>query len=249
MRAIGDGNPTNAVSDGTPFLEVDAHFGDPFAEGDRSPFDYMTISARVEDMTSVGLIQIQGHLATIDLQRSETARHIFVITQNFDFLSHELFKFGGHSVGAAVLSDWRLSDQWGLDTHVELDGYVLNAVDSEFAYLAELVEVNRLREYDFGMGAGVRLGVRVTHSGREIVGARYLGSWVNTLNGSNAGGYASDHLVHLARASTAVPISPSWALGFDLALQASRSYYAAPERPNSSRMLPLARISLIRNLN
>ncbi len=92
----------------------------------------------------------------------------------------------------------------------ELQGILLGAVNSEFAFLADVPNQEREREYDYGPGAGARLEGLITVNGTQVVYLGYQVNWIHTLNGGDG-----NHFVHLAALRAGVPIRGTFGLGVD----------------------------------
>jgi hypothetical protein len=212
---------------GAPFVEFDMRFGDPFEDSRHKPFDQFQMDLKMNfgDATFIGGFRIVGNLVTKDLSKSEGAHHLFVVTQNFDYNNTNVVEFGGQAFGAGILSKWRLSDSWSLRSDLNLHGYVLNSVNSEYAFSAEVPDREALRKYDMGAGAGTWLNLGVVRNGLEVFGLGYRLAWVHTLNGSNVNGGDTNHLVQSAIVRGAVPIVGRWGVGADAMGYLRDSYF------------------------
>ena len=93
-----------------------------------------------------------------------------------------------------------LSKSAPLTLNGELQAILLGAVNSEFAFLADVPNQEREREYDYGPGAGARLEGMITVNGTQVV---YLGYQVNRLHTLNGGD--GNHVVHLAALRAGYP--------------------------------------------
>jgi hypothetical protein len=230
VRLIGDRTTTESFQTDTEeldgFFEFDLNFGDPWRNTRRKPFDFFTLSLQLNftDKELIGRLQIWGNLYSKELNKSENVHHVFGITQNYDFVNNNAVEFGGQSFGGALFSEWKLSETWDLRTHLNIHGYVLGAVNSEYAFLAVVPDRERLREYDMGLGAGVWGRVAFTHGGREIGLVRYRFVYLNTLNGSAEVAGDTYHILHWGGVQAVLPIG-RWGIGADATAYVRSSFF------------------------
>lgn len=212
---------------GAAFLEFDMRFGDPWRDRRRKPFDQfrMSLALNFHDKEFIGRFAIVGNLVTSDLRKTEGVHHVFALTQNFDYTNNNEIEFGGQSFGAALLSDWKLSEGTSIRSDLNLHGYLLNSVNSEYAFIAEIPDRERLREYDMGAGAGAWLNLALTRRGQDLLGIGYRLAWIHTLNGSNTNGGDTNHLVHTVHARGALPLFGRWGVGADAVGWLRDSYF------------------------
>lgn len=217
-------NTTTSVGDndaaddfGAGFLEFEMRFGDPWLDTRREPFDQfrMGLTVNFKDKETIGAFRIVGNLYSSDLKKSESAHHVFAVTQNFEYTNNTAVEFGGQSFGAGVLSNWKLADALSLQSDVNLHGYTLNSVNSEYAFTAEIPDRERLREYDMGIGAGSWLNLGLVRGDHELLGVGYRVAWIHTLNGSNTNGGDSNHIVQTAYVRGALPVFGRLGVGAD----------------------------------
>lgn len=209
------------------FVEFDMRYGDPWKDRRRDPFDQfrMGLSLNFGEKALIGRFDIVGNLASSELKKTEKVHHVFAVTQNFDYTNNNVVEFGGQSFGAALLSNWSLSESTSILTDLNLHGYLLNSVNSEYAFVAEIPDRERLREYDMGTGAGAWLNVSLARKDLELITVGYRLAWVHTLNGSNSNGGDSNHLIQTARVRAAVPIIGRWGVGADAVGWLRNSYF------------------------
>ena len=61
---------------------------------------------------------------------------------------------------------------------------ILAAVNSDYAFLADVANQERFREYDYGPGLGTGLEVALDRSQNRLLGLYYRLHWINVSNGS-----------------------------------------------------------------
>ncbi len=229
------------------FLDMDFLYGGPMAIERNRPYEFFLLGAQVNfsDKQALGRLQVSANLYHRDLSQTSRSRNRFMVLQNFDYINNKAFEFGGQSVSGAFLSSRQLgeSGNWGLFTSIE--GYVMliAAVNSDFAFVAEIPGVReRLREYDFGPGVGAR-GVMSVLRGRErILDVTYRATYINTVNGSVTNGSDAWHVVHMAGVKVLVPVSEMWGIGADWKLFLRNSYYSPEEFEDTVQRSPQVRL-------
>ena len=211
------------------FFEFDMRHGDVFRSERRKPFDFFTLGVQInfKDAEALGRLQISGNLYTSDVARSPKTHHVFGITQNYDYINNSVLEFGGMSYGAGLFSKFDVSETWNFLTEVNVHIYLLNAIDSEFAFIGgRPPNVERFREYDFGMGPGAWARFGLTYRGRRIATLFYRFTYNEVLNGSDVNGGDTHHVVQWGGLQAVFPIG-RWGVGADALAYVRRSYYEA----------------------
>jgi hypothetical protein len=230
LRLIGDRTTTESFATDTEevdgFFAFDLNFGDPWRNTRRKPFDFFTLRLQLNftDKELIGGLQIWGNLYSKTVKKSEKTHHVFGITQNYDFVNNNAVEFGGQSFGGALMSEWKLSDAWDLQSHLNIHGYLIGAVNSEYAFLAVVPDRERLREYDMGMGAGVWGRVVFAHQHRPIATVRYRFAWLNTMNGSAEVAGDTYHILHWGGVEAVLPLG-RWGIGADATAYVRSSFF------------------------
>jgi hypothetical protein len=229
------------------FFEVTVTYGGPWALERSKPFDFFTLSADVNtgDKKALGRLQVTGNLYHRPFGGDERSRHRFFVFQNFDYWNNDAYEFGGQSVSAAILSRWDVgeSGRWNLFSAVDVYGMPMAAVNSDFAFIAEIPGTReRFREYDFGLGAGARLSFAALRGQDRIFEMNYRATYIHTLNGSVANGSDASHLVHMALLRGMVPLGSSWGVGADVNLFLRESWYSLDLLKDKTQRAPQARI-------
>ena len=222
-RTVGEGRLGNNSQTNVMF-ETDFRYGNFLDSAVRKPFDAFVLSFQLnfgeEGKSALGRIAILGNLYSTDLKRSEKVTTRFSVMQHFDYWNNRAFEFGAQSFGARFSTGRRLSDNAQLQLHAEPLAILLGAVNSEYAFLAELPVAEREREYDYGPGAGLRASGNLTVKGTRVAEALYWLNWIHTLNGAEG-----NHLVHIAALRVGVPIAGTFGLGADWVLFLRNSYF------------------------
>ncbi len=222
-RTVGEGRLGNNAETGL-FFETDFRFGDPMDAEARGPFDWFTLGGDLnfgeEGKSTLGRLNIRANLYSKDLKRDDRVTHRFAVKQNFTYWNNRAFEFGGTSFGAVLRSRRNLSEHSALTLSGELQGILLGAVNSEYAFLADVPNQEREREYDYGPGAGARFERVITVRGIQLLYLAYQINWIHTLNGGEG-----DHFVHLAKLRAGVPIKGTFGLGAGVVVFLRNSFY------------------------
>lgn len=230
LRWVGDGNRDNGET--SVFLEFNLGYGNAFALTDHA-FDRFLLTLQLNSRKSriIGRLSVEGRLFDTWLSVSEKERHLFGISQHYDYIDTEAYEVGGQSVSATFLSQYRFGEKISLITKIQPTAAVISAISSEFAESTG-------RNYDFGSGAGVRTFASLWHGRKELASLMYVVVWAHSLNGA-----AGDHFVHFTSFKGQIP-SRGWrpGIGAEFLYAARNSLYR--DFPDVHRRNPQARIYL-----
>ena len=104
-------------------------------------------------------------------------------------------------------------------------------MNSDLSFLAEVAEQERIREYDYGPGAGTSLELYLLRQHRPLLVGRYRYSYINVSNGSIYNndtadiGLNAEHNIHQVQLKLEIPISKSLSAGADGSVFFRRSHY------------------------
>ena len=248
LRVLGE-EKTNSLSDSTDvgaFVEVNFRFGSPFAKQRRKPFDFfeLNLEGTTNQNQFLTRLTIRGNLYATDLKRSEKTQHVFVVRQNYDYWNNNAYEFGGQSFSAGVDSRFGLSDKLNLATQVSADFMLMGAVNSDFAFVADLPDIERLREYDYGIGGGGR-ALAYLYGGPDMfryaaIGYRF--TYLNTLNGSVVSGSDAYHYIHMGWLQGRLPLGKSFSIGADWFLFLRDSKYSFTLFEDTTQRNPQLRV-------
>ncbi len=236
---IADDTKANA------FFDMDLTYGSLLGLTRNKPFDFFTLGLQLNfnDKKALSRIQIRGNLWHKDLRTSEDVVSKLIIVQDFDYIDTNAYEFGGQSIGALFLRRGRLTDRIALTTQVYGSWMIMGAVNSEYSFAAEIPGIReRLREYDFGSGAGGRLGAFLLRDGSRWIDAEYRVQWLNTLNGSNANGEDAYHVIQDLRLRFLFPLKDRWGVGIDGDVFWRHSYFTAEDFENVTVRSPQLRV-------
>ncbi len=230
-RAMGEGESITENTNYYGFAEVSVAYGNPWENERRRPYDRFDLVAGLNfgDKTALGRLLIRGDIVSLPLGDGE--RHTFAVQQDFDYIDNEAYEYGGQSFGAALQSRFTLSSDHALWSRLQGYAILLGAINSDLAFLADVADQERYREYDYGPGVGGSWELYLRRKGRAFLSARYRYSYINVSNGSVYNdtdrnlGLNSDHDVHQFAATLDVPVTARIAVGVDASIFLRRSRY------------------------
>lgn len=233
-----------------PFVTFEHLYGDPFSTRRRRPYDVFTLNVEASsgDKATLTHVGIRGELLAQPLGEPGSSRHVVALTQHFDYFNNSAFEFGGQALGPSLLSRFALRSNATLTTRVEALGLILGAVNSEYAYLADVPDQGRTREYDYGPGAGFGVEAALNVSGREVLAASYRFTWIAVANGSvfNAGaagrGSSATHHVRSLGLRAALPLRGGLSVGADTLVFWRDSDYAFAGFADAHQRTPQVRL-------
>jgi hypothetical protein len=205
------------------FFEVDFQFGSPFNNERHKPFDFFTMGFQINfrDKQAIGRWQIAGSLTEKSLKVTEKSNHRLLLLHNYDYLNNNAFEYGAQALTGTLLSGWQLSPDWQLATRVSGIAQIFGAVNFAGAALAEFETQERIREYDFGPGAGGSLAVTVVRKNQRVLDVGYRYTWMKASNGAvhtTEDGTVEDHASHHLQffyARARIPVHNNFSLGAD----------------------------------
>ena len=188
----------NSFSGSQAVDQAVAHFhlgyGDLATDVRSKPFSHFEFNAELSDKASQGergrlsLLTARGTLGGIELHHGSTARHTLGALLTYEYYNNPAFEYGGQSVYGGLISEFHKADDKGdkkvrATTEVLLQGIVIGATLSEHYYAGEG------RNYDYGMGLGMRLAATFVKPQRAAVRLGWGGRWLHTLQGAQSAHY------------------------------------------------------------
>jgi hypothetical protein len=228
-RVMGQGESISENTNKYGFFEAAISYGDPWDPENRRPYDRFDAltQSNFGDKTRLGRLLIRGDLWS----KLVSKNHSLAIEQDFDYIDNEAYEYGGQSFGPALLSRFVLSDKYQLTTRAQVFFILLGAVNSNLSFLADVAEQERIREYDYGPGAGVSAELYLLRKQLPLLVARYRGSYIDVSNGSIYNNDTADigldatHGVQQLQLKLEIPIMKGLAIGADGSLFFRRSHY------------------------
>ena len=232
VRWIADSNDFSSPV-GSPTIIAEMNYGDPFERPSWAPFDVFNVRAQVSPGGGgLNLLRASGRLYQTSLNKSARRnRHVFMVSQRYDFVNNPAYKFGGQSIETSIQSRWRLGrGSTHLRTKFGADGILLGAIDAPYSGVGD-------RTYDFGPGVG--LIAALTLERRQTV---YL-EWYNRIEYLHSvSGAAADHGIAFTGLEGLLPLRHGIGLGLCLSAYARSSTYS--DKPVEQREFPELRVFL-----
>jgi hypothetical protein len=234
-RIIGEGESISDNTENHGFVELTHAQGTVFENHRRGPYDFFDLNAQINfgDKVPLGKALIRGDLWSKPLGVSASPDHVFSIVQHFDYINNNAYEFGGQSFGPTLNS--RFGDPRGFNvaTRVDLMWTVIGAVNSDYAFLAEVENRERFREYDYGTGGGGSIGASFDFSRKAVLDLFYRAEYLAVRNGSiystnDFDGSDADHVIQAAVARLLVPVRPHVSVGMDGTVFLRNSDYSLP---------------------
>jgi len=240
LRVMGEGT---SITDNTKrfgFLEMSLIYGDPFENTRRRPFDRFDAYIEISGGSGGGIdrLQVRGDLWSTPLGDASAAetRHTFAVVHDFDYIDNEAYEFGGQGLGVALFSRFG-SFERRFVTRLSVTGILGAAVNSDYAFLADVPGDRGVRNYDYGTGLGVNFEGLIFEEARTTARVDYRYTSMIVFNGSLSNptsgilDFGSDarHTIHRAGAEVLVAISDAFSVGVQGNVFFRSSTYDSPE--------------------
>ena len=239
-RTIGEGESISENTNTHGYFGLGHSFGSVFENSRRKPFDSLAADYQFSpgDKQTRTALRIRGDLASWTLGKSETPNYAFAIVQHFDYHNNNAYEFGQQAFGPSLFARYRLSDKMGLHLRWDAFAAILAAVNSDYSYLADVANQERLREYDYGPGLGTGAG-----SGPDARGEPAAVDGVSLPvdqrqqrfhlqpdedRTATAAGSDANHYLQSLGAKLFVPVYKSMGLGAEALVLLRKSYYGSP---------------------
>ena len=250
-RITGKGESISDSTETRPFVELYIHHGNPWDTDRHKPWDHFDTAVQFngDDKNTLARFQIRGDLWSHPLGDDADPKHALAVVQHFDYINNFAYEFGGQSFGLGLNSRFRPSATWGITTRLDAMAMLLGAVNSEYASTQVILDQERLREYDYGPGAGFSVGVNGLRKGRNIIGVYYRANWINVKNGSvynpdNTEGYEANHFIQVALASLRIPVRDAMNVGLDGIVYLRQSHFDRDVIEDVDQRVPQLRLLL-----
>jgi hypothetical protein len=220
-ESVGEGSSLSNNTETYPMIMFNQVHGSLFETDRRKPFDTMEFVGEWDfgDKTTLDNVQVRGDLASWPLGGGNAPHHVFHIVQYFDYMNNDAYEFGGQSFSASLSSRFQLSKKLDLTTRVDAIGLLLGGVNSDYSWLADVADQERIREYDYGPGLGAMARATLGLSGHPLLVAFYRYQHMDVSNGSvfhgPQVGADADHDLHAAGLRLVLPIVKNLGIGVD----------------------------------
>jgi hypothetical protein len=263
-RVIGEGESISENTKTYGFIGISHSFGNVFDNHRRKPFDSLAADYQFSpgDKQFRTALRIRGDLFSKPLGGGTEPKYAFAIVQHYDYHNNQAYEFGQQAFGPSLFARYRLSDTFGLSLRWDGWGSILAAVNSDYAFLADVANRERYREYDFGPGLGTGIEIGLSRGKNRLLTLSYRFQWIDVSNGSffNEGteielpggggtvttlGSDATHYIQAAGARLFVPIfKKKIGFGADGYVLLRKSYYSSPVLRDHDQRNPEARFYL-----
>jgi hypothetical protein len=183
-----------------PTLRFVLNYGDHRSAFDGRPFDAFTLLMQLNgsDKETMGLVEATGRLWA-----GAPGRSRWSINQLFVYNNYLAYEFGSQAVVANWTREFGADSSWRFTAGPVV--HLLAATQAENVLIPPLEE--GYRDYDYGPGIGVNLGIRrQAPSGIDVYG-NLMTSYIHAVNGSSG-----EHLLSRLDATVSVPLSRKWSV-------------------------------------
>ena len=262
-RVIGEGESITENTNTYGLIGVNHSFGSVFDNSRRKPFDSLAADYQFSpgDKEFRTVLRIRGDLFSKAFGgRADEPKYALAIVQHFDYHNNQAYEFGQQAFGPSLFAPPPPVRHAG-GCRLRWDGWasVLAAVNSDYAFLADVADPERYREYDYGPGLGTGVEVYLSRGRNRILGLFYRFQWINVSNGSifNKGdefelpgggtvtalGSDATHYLQAAGARLFIPLfKRKVGLGADGYVLLRNSHYSSPILSDKDQRNPEARI-------
>jgi hypothetical protein len=262
-RTIGEGESITENTKTYGFFGLNHSFGSVFDNDRRKPFDSLVADYQFSPGEEKGfrtVLRIRGDLFSkaFGYGGPDGPRYAWAIVQHFDYHNNQAYEFGQQAFGPSLFARYRLSDSMGLSLRWDGWASILAAVNSDYAFIADVADRERYREYDYGPGLGTGLEVYLSRGKNRLLSLTYRFQWIHVSNGSlfNKGdefelpgggtvtalGSDAKHYLQAVGARLFVPLyKRKIGVGADGLVLLRKSYYSSPILRDQDQRNPEAR--------
>ena len=160
-------------------------YGTPY-ENYKTPFSYIYINTEFgsNDSSRANIVSVYGSLTGWLLQSSEKARHLLLLTANYDFILNRAFFYSSQNMKLNLFSEFNLTNKVKINTSVAGGIIVLAAVPDVYI-------TPDGRNYDYCSGAAFSGNFGISLADHFFYTINYKGAWLKTINGNE-----SHYLLH-----------------------------------------------------
>ncbi|MCD0488070.1 DUF3943 domain-containing protein [Pedobacter sp. MC2016-14] len=214
------------------YLRLRLLYGEKFKETN-SPFDHF--SAIIEmgggDSTYVNNLQVSGALKTWPMEVEGSAKHLYTITMNYDFIKNNAFQYGGQSFSFKLISNWNPNRKVRFTSEIGSGVIALGAVPDKYMFYGEG------RNYDYCAGLSVTAAGSMIINNRFETELNYRGSRFQTINGN-----PSSYILNTLSADLRGYLSERFSLAAGAGQYTLNGFFKGFE--NVAEIYPFARFSI-----
>jgi Domain of unknown function (DUF3943) len=158
-----------------------ALYGDPFNGDIRKPFDtfWVGFDATFPGGTALSRFEERGLLKGWELgDPASSIRHVFGISQEYEYINNASQVFGAEMFGAGLLSRYDIREGVRAVTDLSAIAIPLAGIQT-----IDFASPDTGRNYDYAPGGGLRVAARLYAGAREVIAAGYGIVWARTVDG------------------------------------------------------------------
>ncbi|HSP90933.1 MAG TPA: hypothetical protein VLN08_08500, partial [Vicinamibacterales bacterium] len=206
------GDDMKAVdSTGEPYVQINLSYGDLIASEYRQPYDAFTVGLRLGGGAAISEGLIRGRLYGRPLGQDGSSR--LTVLQAYDYVTNDVYEFGGQSVVAAVSKRFKASGRNDIVAAASGGALLLGAFNSPYVFGQD-------RYYDYGPGLVFSAMATLRRDDFPLARLRYGGTYLHVVSGT-----IGDHLAQSLSLEGLVPVRRQLRLGLAADLVRRKVYY------------------------
>ena len=229
---------------GSPFLEVDAIYGDPVQGRSRTPYDAFAVRLRFGGGSAFSEARVRGRLLAQPFKNDALQ---FGVVQSYDYQTNDAYSTGSQSFEASIGANPHLSSR----TRLTILGWggltVLGAIDSLPLGVTQRPDEEEgskgqgvsegPRFYDYGPGSNFGGSLTLFRDRRPLAALFYEGRHLYSLDGVRA-----NHLLQRGRLDLLLPLRGAFGIGASAEYFDRRTFYQDAARTRRRYHYPQGRL-------
>jgi hypothetical protein len=196
---------------GEPYVQINLSYGDALGSQYRQPYDSFTAGIRLGGGSAISEGLIRGRLYGKPLGKDGSST--LLVFQAYDYVTNNVFEFGGQSVFTAVAKRFKTSGRNDVSTVAGGGPLLLGAFNSPYVFGEE-------RYYDYGPGLVFSAAAILRRDGFPIARIVYGGIYLHVVSGTSG-----DHVAQSLRLEGLIPIRGRLRLGLAADYVRRKVYY------------------------
>jgi len=196
---------------GEPYVQINMIYGDAVGSPYRQPYDAFTAGFRLGGGSAISEGLIRGRLYGRPLGKGRSST--FLVFQAYDYVTNNVYEFGGQSVFTAVTDRFKVSARNDVVTMAGGGPLLLGAFNSPYVFGEE-------RYYDYGPGLVFSASAALRRDSLPIARISYEGVYLHVVSGTSG-----DHVSQSFRLEGLIPIRARLRLGLGADYIRRKVYY------------------------
>ena len=196
---------------GEPYVQINMIYGDAVGSPYRQPYDAFTAGFRLGGGSAISEGLIRGRLYGRPLGKGGSST--FLVFQAYDYVTNNVYEFGGQSVFTAVTDRFKVSARNDVVTMAGGGPLLLGAFNSPYVFGEE-------RYYDYGPGLVFSASAALRRDSLPIARISYEGVYLHVVSGTSG-----DHVSQSFRLEGLIPIRARLRLGLGADYIRRKVYY------------------------